>query len=272
MKDLYCVRIDNSLSLEEAWEAFEQAGIEMAYGSDEEGHVDLYLYLSSGQSLPPYSWIQTIQSLALPAIDWDAQWAAHGQDFRDGFVHVSFEHYSRQAKSIRLQPGPGFGDLSHPTTRLVLELMARLLKDQPVIDIGCGSGILSLAAAAMGAPAVHGIDIDPAAIEHSKQNALLNHLENQCHFSLPEGFSIPSHQDLLIVMNMILSEQQDAWASLPSLHAAQGICLTSGIRIEEHQTYLELAARWGWELKEEIEKDGWLGFCFSLKGLHLREE
>ncbi len=110
-----------------------------------------------------------------------------------------------------MQPGPGFGDFSHPTTRLALQLLSRYLKEQCVIDIGCGSGILALAAATMGAQAVYGIDIDSKAIEHSIQNALLNRLEQQCTFCLANEFHwLPTSSPLLILMNMIQYEQKTA--------------------------------------------------------------
>ena len=80
---------------------------------------------------------------------------------------------------FRLKPGGGFGDLSHPTTRLMLRMLAQIVAKQDVIDIGCGSGILSLAAAALGSPKVYGIDIEQEAVEHSRNNAIFNNLSEK---------------------------------------------------------------------------------------------
>ncbi|MBF5059980.1 50S ribosomal protein L11 methyltransferase [Candidatus Neptunochlamydia vexilliferae] len=144
-------------------------------------------------------------------IDWNKQWELHAPGFKEGFVSVALKNYGGSNHSFRLAPGAGFGDLSHPTTRLMLSLMPKEIT-APVIDVGCGSGVLSLAAKTLGAPSVLGIDIDPAAIEHSQKNAKLNELE--CIFDTKIELVPPSP---LILMNMISSEQRIAWDALPSL-------------------------------------------------------
>lgn len=262
MKEFYRLSFQNKLSLEEAWQELEMAGLELAYGEEEDDKVILYLYLNSLEEISSYTWIESCDKTTLPLIDWESQWALHGLDFHDGAVHVSFEAYGKEAKPIMLKPGPGFGDLSHPTTHLVLCLMARCLHGQSVVDIGSGSGVLSLAAIAMGAPFAYGIDIDPAAIEHASQNASFNQMGAFCHFCLPNEFQPDFLKSPLIVMNMISSEQRIAWESLPILHHLPGLRLTSGIRREEREAYMDQIKNWGWTLKEEIEQDGWLGFCF----------
>lgn len=262
MKELYCLHVKKQQSLEKAWTELEQERFEVLYGTDEDDKKEIYLYLSPHQKMPAYSWIASCTKTALAPIDWEAQWSAHGLDFHNGAVHVSFETYGRRAEPIALKPGPGFGDLSHPTTRLILQLMGRFLREQPVVDIGCGSGVLTVAALAMGAPFAYGIDIDPAALAHAYQNAQLNHFEASCQFSLPEDFLYVQDELPLLVMNMISSEQKTAWESLACLHGGFDFILTSGVRREEKDSYLEQTGQWGWALREEIEEGGWLGFCF----------
>jgi ribosomal protein L11 methyltransferase len=265
MVALYRVCIHSSISLEQAWNALEESGIKILYGSEEEGQTELYAYLFSPNDLLPFGWILDCSPYTLPSIDWEAQWAAHSQNFQNGYVHVDFAPLGRQAPTLRLQPGSGFGDLSHPTTRLMLRLLAKYLQKHMIIDIGCGSGILTLAAVAMGAPLAYGIDIDRDAIKHSQQNATLNHLNESCLFCSPTNFIWkPYSQRIFILMNMIQSEQQVAWYSLPSLHAQSGECLTSGIRAEERDVYLVQTAQWGWSLQDEQEEMGWLAFYFTL--------
>ena len=75
---------------------------------------------------------------------------------------------------VKIEPGPGFGDASHPTTLLTLQLISRLVAGRDILDIGCGSGILSLSALALNAASVIGYDIAFEAILHSIQNAKLN--------------------------------------------------------------------------------------------------
>lgn len=270
METLYRLVIHPSLSLEEAWDALEAENIEILYGCEEEGKIEIFAHLQFPDILLSHKKIvASYEPHILPSIDWEEQWTAHGHNFQNGYVHLDlapFQHFKHSASSpsLRLQPGPGFGDLSHPTTRLLLRLFARHLRGEIVIDIGCGSGVLTLAAAALGALKAYGIDIDEEALAHSRQNACLNQLDQKCFFCLPKEcpLELPSEQ-VIILMNMIQSEQQIAWESLPQLHKHSNQCFTSGIRIEEKQKYLEQTARWGWRLQEELEEMGWLAFHFK---------
>jgi ribosomal protein L11 methyltransferase len=265
MSSLYRLHIDPSISLEQAWSLIELAHVDVLYGAEEEEHTELYVQTQSPSDLSSFPWIHACTPYTLPPIDWESQWAAHGHDFHEGYVHLDLSSFAPTAPSLRLQPGPGFGDLSHPTTRLLVRLLTGYLTDQLVVDVGCGSGILTLAAAALGAPFVYGIDIDQEALQHSQQNAVLNGLETQCLFCFPCDFiwkKAPT--PILGLMNMIQSEQQVAWSSLPALHTQAGIWLTSGIRLEGRDAYLAQVAQWGWVLKEEQQEEEWLAFCFNL--------
>lgn len=262
---LYRISIHPSVSLEKAWNTLEKAGIAILYGSEEEEKIELFAYVCSLEDLSPYQWILEYHLYTLPSIDWEEQWASHGQNFHNGYVTIDFADFNRSAPMLRLQPGSGFGDLSHPTTRLTLRSLTHYFSQQIVIDIGCGSGILTLAAARLGALKAYGIDSDLQALEHSRQNADLNHLSAACFFSTSHEFIWqPTSCSVLILMNMISSEQQVAWASLPSLHRQSAECLTSGIRIEEREKYLAQTTEWGWSLQSEQEESGWLVFYFKV--------
>ena len=90
------------------------------------------------------------------------------------------------ATNIQLDPGLAFGTGNHPTTRLCLEWMAHQdFNHQSVIDYGCGSGILAIAACKLGAASVFAVDIDPQALSASTENALRNDIEMEMlHISL----------------------------------------------------------------------------------------
>lgn len=198
-------------------------------------------------------------------VDWQAQWEAHGFNFHDGHVHLEVPHaVSSPWQKLRLMPGAGFGDLSHHTTRLVKQMMGEDIRDQTVVDIGCGSGVLGIYALALGAKFVFAIDIDEQALEHTQKNAVLNNMQNKMSFHLPHEFQLPLQANSpFILMNMIQSEQQEAWNSLKSLHYKQGICIISGILAEQKQAYLKMVKEWGWQLLEEREEKGWLGIRFT---------
>lgn len=261
---VYCLHIQPTMKLEQAWHLLESLGIEILYGSEEEEsqQIEIVAMIPTLNVLKSLNWIYTCTPYKLPEIDWQSQWALHGHDYHDGFVHFDLADFGGISHILKLLPGPGFGDLSHPTTRLMLRLLTNYLKEQIIIDIGCGSGILTLAALALGASYAYGIDIDSAALEHAYQNACLNQLEQKCVFCLPPEFAWKHSKPSLILMNMIRSEQEVAWNSLPSLHAQKNLCLTSGIRQEERDLYLAQTLTWGWILEKEIQEEEWLAFAF----------
>ncbi len=272
MKNFYCLTIDPICSLDHAWEKLEEAHVEVAYASEEEGMKQLFIFWDSSLPFPSLKFVKAKEPSVLPLIDWENQWALHAGNFKDGFMHLDLQSYEIANCQILLKPGPGFGDLSHPTTRLVLQLMGKYAHGFPVIDVGCGSGILTLAAVAMQAPQAIGIDIDPEALMHSQMNAELNQFDASCKFYLPQDFQLPHMTSpFVIVMNMISSEQKEAWRALTSLHCVQGYCLTSGIPQEEREVYLQEALERNWHLVEEIEEENWLGFAFEINIFNLSE-
>jgi ribosomal protein L11 methyltransferase len=195
-------------------------------------------------------------------VDWRSQWQEHAPHFANGYAHVDLQAYGKEG-FLRLHPGAGFGDCSHPTTRLVLRLLSGCTQGRHIIDIGSGSGILSLAALVWGASSSLGIDIDEEALEHAKLNGQLNQLPLAC-FTRNMQKKIGKHP--LIVMNMISSEQRLAWQEHPALHPLTCPVITSGILLEEREYYLgEVARLRGWHLIKELQEDEWLAFLFEQK-------
>ncbi|CCB85407.1 ribosomal protein L11 methyltransferase [Parachlamydia acanthamoebae UV-7] len=259
-------------SSEQAWEELENFGAQPLYSEETEGSKEVVASLGDiSFSDFPFTSLQTIGAFApihFSPIDWESQWSAHGLDYRDGCVHLDLNQLidAQNLPVIKLKPGPGFGDLSHASTRIVLRLMKDRVHGQAILDVGSGSGVLSLAAAIMGAKIVWGIDIDPEAVEHAKENLLLNELEGDITFSIePPTHVLQQQQNILVLMNMIASEQAVAWKSLKSVHHLPGEALISGILQEERELYLQQALRWGWTLLDEIEEEGWLGLHFLRK-------
>ena len=96
-------------------------------------------------------------------------------------VKPTWEEYEKKDDEIVLEidPGMAFGTGTHETTSLCIKALEEYMKEgDEVLDVGCGSGILSIAAALLGAKDVLGIEIDPVAVDISKENILLNHVEN----------------------------------------------------------------------------------------------
>lgn len=267
MKNLYCFHVLSHISLDDAWKELESTGIELLYGSEEQEAKQLYGYAEGEINQSGLKSIFCIENAHLPPIDWEAQWAMQGWNYQNGLVHLNLKDFGYKDETILLQPGPGFGDLSHPTTRLMLHLMSAHIRDCCVLDIGCGSGVLSLAAVSMGASFAYGIDIDQLAIEHSIANAHLNHYEERCQFGYPADFKQPENSHpLVIVINMIISEQKEAIKVLEKLKIPPALYITSGVRKEEREEYLKQANKWSWQLLEEKCEADWMAFVFQRKG------
>lgn len=258
-------KIKQDVDLEEAWDLLADCGVNLLYSEEDScGNKLIYGSILKSVDLPC---IEGYEEIELPKIDWQEQWREHGYHFKDGFVHIKMRDLGikdaipERWEMLKLSPGPGFGDLSHPTTMLVLKLMAKHLNKQDVLDVGCGSGILSLAAIAMGSHRVVGIDIDPDAIKHAERNRELNGMDSYIAFEASlSGISVPS----FVVMNMISSEQIVAWYSLNQFSSCFTQAITSGIPKEEREDYLRLTEGWGMKLQDEFEEEGWLGFYFSV--------
>ncbi|MBI3211821.1 MAG: 50S ribosomal protein L11 methyltransferase, partial [Simkania negevensis] len=154
----------------------------------------------------------------MSCIDWHKQWELHTPNFSDGLAHIPLQSKQGKIKKFSLLPGAGFGDLSHPTTKLMLEMMPQKIEGE-MIDIGCGSAILSIAGALRGAKKVIGLEVDPSAILHAKENVKWNQLENSITIQTTLTSAHELQKPLLLLMNMISSEQKIAWGSLSFLHA-----------------------------------------------------
>jgi ribosomal protein L11 methyltransferase len=180
---------------------------------------------------------------------WEQQWELFAPDFRDGKAHIDLSPFGCKTV-LQLLPGPGFGDLSHPTTRLMLKLMQPHVKGKTVIDIGCGSGILSVAAEAMGAKKVYGYDIDPDAVAHSRKNSKTVTFSEKP----PEEIE----PDTIFLMNMISSEQEQAW-KLIRPRVRGGILITSGILEKDKENYLNNRP-----FMKMAQEEAWVGFVFKI--------
>ncbi|EGS72777.1 50S ribosomal protein L11 methyltransferase [Vibrio cholerae] len=123
--------------------------------------------------------------------DWEREWMDNFHPMQFGrrlWICPSWREVpDPQAVNVMLDPGLAFGTGTHPTTALCLEWLDNLdLTGKTVIDFGCGSGILAIAAIKLGAAKVIGIDIDPQALLASKDNAARNGVEDQIDVYLPK--------------------------------------------------------------------------------------
>jgi ribosomal protein L11 methyltransferase len=185
-------------------------------------------------------------------VSWEEQW-------ENKIVQVPIGE-----RSFSLSFGPGFGDATHPTTLLCLSFLEKL-KPKEVIDLGSGSGILSIAALSLGANHVIGVEIDEAAILHHQKNLLLNDLSPMMITTSLDEAKI--HMDNpTIVINMILMEQKELLDLSKDHLISATTWITSGFLESQRSEALKFYSEIGLQLVEEKFRDGWGAFILEKKG------
>ncbi len=190
---------------------------------------------------------------------WERSWLEHFKPMKFGdnlWICPTEQHVSEEgATVIKLDPGLAFGTGTHPTTSLCLKWLSELdLTDKTVIDYGCGSGILAVAAVLLGAKKAIAIDIDPQALIATKDNAEKNGVLSKVECFLPEQFT-PQTAD--IVLANILAEPLIGLSELISeLVAPNGELALSGI-LEEQVFSVRNAYCKKLELAPTVFEEGW---------------
>jgi len=158
------------------------------------------------------------------------------------------------ALNIVLDPGLAFGTGSHPTTHLCLAWLADHLRaGESVLDYGCGSGILAIAAKRLGAGMVLGVDIDPQAMEASRHNAANNHAEVS--FVLPDA--IPAFTADVVVANILASPLKLLAPALAGYCRRGGRIALSGILREQAEDVRAVYAAW-FDMDEPQPMENWV--------------
>jgi ribosomal protein L11 methyltransferase len=158
------------------------------------------------------------------------------------------------AINIVLDPGLAFGTGSHPTTRLCLRWLDNNLQGgESVLDYGCGSGILAIAAIKLGAARAIGVDVDAQAVTASRDNAIANQVENIAFF-LPDN--APSGSYDLVVANILTNPLRLLAPLLAGATKTGGQIVLSGILEAQAQDVMSIYAQW-FDLNESIFEDGW---------------
>ena len=146
-----------------------------------------------------------------------------------------------RAINLKLDPGLAFGTGSHPTTRLCLRWLDTNIKgSETLLDYGCGSGVLAIAAVKLGAMRVDGVDIDPQAVTASLDNAALNDVS--AHFCQP-GELAPGHYDV-VVANILTNPLKGMAPLLAGRVRAGGRLVLSGILAEQAAEVMAVYRDW----------------------------
>jgi ribosomal protein L11 methyltransferase len=158
------------------------------------------------------------------------------------------------ALNIVLDPGLAFGTGTHPTTRLCLRWLERTLQGgESVIDFGCGSGILAIAALKLGAARASGIDIDPQALVAANRNAKQNNVQATFVCSASE-LGGPAH---VVVANILAQPLIVLAPLLAELTLSGGRLALSGILLEQSAEVQQAYSAW-YDFTEGQDEDGWV--------------
>jgi len=231
-------------------------------------------YLGRIRSLPEPQF-QLIQQT-----NWAEAWKVHYHPIAIGkrlmIVPAWLETPNPERIPIRIDPGMAFGTGTHPTTQLCLELIEAFSDETPgrpaaweVIDIGCGTAILAIAALRLGATHALGVDIDADAIRAARDNAVTNGVQDRLELGLGSLAEVLqgcySIQKAPLVTANILAPvlARLLVEGLGNLVTGDGCLILSGILAEQAQTVEEAARRNGLQLVNRTQSGDWIALSFT---------
>ncbi|SDN07580.1 50S ribosomal protein L11 methyltransferase [Vreelandella arcis] len=213
-----------------------------------------------GEPCPP------IEYELLADRDWEREWMEDFTPLQMGerlwIVPSWHEPPESDAVNLVLDPGLAFGTGTHPTTALCLEWLDGLsvsgqLADQQVLDIGCGSGILAIAALKLGAAHADGTDIDPQALQASRENAERNHItEDTLALYYPE--QLPVQQYPIVTANILAGPLVELAPTIAGHVAPGGKLALSGILANQADEVMQAYQALGLNMAPPETREGWV--------------
>lgn len=212
--------------------------------------------------------------------DWANNWKKYFKPFAVGdkiVIRPSWEEYNDDGNKtvLKIDPGHVFGTGTHETTQLCIELIENYLKkDDMVLDIGCGSGILSIASLLLGAKYADAVDIDPNAIDIAYTNAGMNDIGRKT-YDVVSG-NILEDEDLnekysgkkydVVEANIVADVIIALTDKIPQYIKDGGVFISSGIIVERLDDVLEALKGHGFEVLEVKKKKGWSAIASRYNG------
>lgn len=191
---------------------------------------------------------------------WERVWMEHFQPmlFADKlWICPTGQEKQEPGKvCMTLDPGLAFGTGTHPTTALCLEWLAgRDLNGRIMIDYGCGSGILAVAALLLNADHAHAIDIDPQALTATEYNAEKNRVLDRISYYLPEQFQALTAD--VVVANILAKPLIELAPSIAALVKPGGRLILSGILNEQAEAVADAYRQQGLQVADPVSQEDW---------------
>lgn len=183
---------------------------------------------------------------------WQDAWREFHQPVVVGGLWVGppWETAPDPARAIVIDPGRAFGTGGHPTTRLALELLTATPGRGSLLDVGCGSGVLAIAAGKLGFTPVHAVDIDPVAVETTRANAIANGVELEVVVADAGRDALPRVE--VATVNVLLRPVETILRRLEAR-----VVITSGYMDGERPSHPS------WTHERHAAADGWAADSFS---------
>src|SRR5687768_18396568 len=231
-------------------------------------------YLGMIQPLPPPVYKQIADQ------NWMEAWKQHYKPILIGqrlvILPAWMDSPNPNRVAVKIDPGMAFGTGTHPTTQLCLELMEAIVgaegrAERPlrVIDVGCGSGILSIAALKLGAKSALGVDIDPGSIKNARENADINHVGEELILGVGSVQEILDgkfafNRAPLVVANILAPVIIRLFdAGLTDLIEENGAIVLSGILQEQAQSVIVAGQAKGLKMIERRQIGDWVALTMS---------
>jgi ribosomal protein L11 methyltransferase len=178
-----------------------------------------------------------VESLNIEDEDWAARSQAQLRAITIGRIIVAPPWDTKRDEEeplfVIIQPSMGFGTGHHATTRLTLRALQQLtLDNHTVLDIGCGSGVLAIAAVKLGARSAVGIDVDPDALDNARENTALNHMGDRVRFEEGDFREMTMRADV-VMANLTGGLLERSAAKLADLVEPGGFLIVSGFMESE---------------------------------------
>jgi ribosomal protein L11 methyltransferase len=214
-----------------------------------------------------------IETVGVNEEDWANSWKAYYKPIKIGeriVIVPAWEKYSAEPDEIvvRMDPGMAFGTGTHETTRLVIKLLEKYIKNgMRVADVGCGSGILAICASKLGAGECKAYDIDPVAVKVANENIKDSGLTNvTCDVSdlLKQVDKSGGTYDVIcanIVADIIIRMMPDVGALMDE----NSVILASGIIAERSDDVISGFEQHGFKIVERIDENGWCALAVMKK-------
>jgi len=223
--------------------------------------IDLYLH--GLKEIFPDVPHPVIQFSQVEDQDWDLNWRRFFRPMRVSprlLILPAWEPIPKTdaAHIIRMDPGPAFGTGQHPTTRMCLEAMERVSQRKPwtLLDVGAGSGILSIYGIKLGAEQVLAVDTDPEAIRWAERNIRLNDAAEGIHLS-QEPIERVGKKFSIVCANLILGEILRLMSFFLGLIYPGGWLILSGILKDQVREVVDSLSRHGLHPHETLHQEEW---------------